>query len=351
MPTRARLGLRHAAAAAAFVALAVFGCQAIIGGDPPAFTCASADPSACPDGMTCDLGAGRCVGATDAGDEETTDLPDADASAVLRDARADQDAGPARMGTPCRVDGDCASKLCGTSAMLTPAITQSDGPLCTKPCCTSADCDTGFVCFGAGTGGNYCVPPQKLSRAAPGAKSPGASCATNGECRSGRCEGSRCLDTCCSNANCAAPTTCRLATVNAGVARESWNCALPPGPLDAGQSCTDQAQCSSNACLPSVGACRTSCCGKASCEAAGFAGSACIYGLSVATNDRFKFCGNFGGAAAGQPCQTDPQCKSQVCDTELRTCIEPCCLDSDCLANQACRPAATGNPFLRCIAR
>jgi hypothetical protein len=350
MAKRARLGLGHAAASAAFVALAVFGCQAIIGNAPPAFTCASADPSACPPGSACDLATGQCVGAADAGDEETADLPDADASAV-RDARADQDAGPAKVGTPCRVDGDCASKLCGTSAMLTPTVTQADGPLCTKPCCTSAECDTGFVCFGAGTGGNYCVPPKNLARAAPGTKTPGTSCSSNAECRSGRCEGTRCLDTCCSNANCAAPTTCRLVTVNAGVPRESWNCAVPTGTLDAGQNCGVDGQCSSNSCVPSAGgSCRLPCCGKASCEAAG-AGSACVYGLSVATNDRFKFCGNFAGAAAGQACQTDPQCKSQVCDAELRTCVEPCCVDTDCPASQVCRPAATGNPFLRCIAR
>lgn len=350
MRRRARIGLGYAVGSAVAFAAAVFGCQLIVPDDPPAFLCGSNAPGACPPNQACDLATGRCVDARDASDEESPELPDADAGPV--DARADQDAGPAKLGTPCRVDSECASKLCGTSAMLTPTVTQGDGPLCTKPCCTSNDCDPGLVCFGAGTGGNYCVPQAKLGRAVPGTKPPGVSCSSNAECRSGRCEGSRCLDTCCSNANCAAPTTCRVVAVDAGVVHDTWSCAMPPGPLDAGQACTNAEQCSSYACVPVApsGSCRTPCCGKNSCAAAGFPGQVCF---NAPTNsDYFKYCAQFGGGSAnGESCTTDVQCASKLCDSELRKCAETCCVDADCPPSQVCRPPATGTPFLRCVAR
>lgn len=344
------LRARHVTASAFVLGALVFGCQMIVSSDVPDFACASTDPSACPRGLTCDLGLGKCVVAPDTTDG--SDEADADSSVTpIADASVDREAGPSALGVACRIDSDCESGLCGTNAMLSPAITQGTGPFCTQTCCTSQDCKPGFVCFGPGTGGNYCVASAKLGLS-PRTNSAlaGASCTADGDCRSGNCENNRCLDTCCSSANCAAGTTCRIVAVNATTpAHEVWACAAPPGPKDAGATCLDNAECSSNACVPTgSGACRIPCCGRASCAAAGFANQRCTYGPS--NNDVYKLCFGSGGVkTVGSTCQTDNECASLYCDAELKQCAETCCVDADCPTKQVCRPSAIQTPFLRCV--
>lgn len=343
--------LRRFALAASGVAAFVIGCQVIVGSDVPDVRCGSTDPSACPSGLTCDVALGRCV-TTDGLDAEVPDADDGDGG--LADARPDQDAGLLPLGSPCRVDGECATTLCGTSAMLTPSITSAGGtgPICTKTCCTSADCALGFVCFGAGTGGNYCVAGAKLARATMGSKSPGASCSSSTECRSGVCEANRCLDTCCSDSACTNGTTCRIVAIDAGVTHDTWACAAPPGAKDAGIACMDNPECKSNACVPTGspnGSCRTPCCGTSSCASAGFPGQQCY---PIASNsDYFRTCFSLVGSAKsnGEACQSDTECGSKYCDAELKRCAEPCCVDANCPATQVCRPAGAGTPFLRCV--
>jgi len=358
--TRARGALFGSVLGAALVG----GCQLIVPSDVPEFKCAGTDPSACPTGMACDLAAGKCVAAA------ASIVPEGGDPDVIeegKDAAPDQDAGGlADLGATCVVNADCKSKLCGTATILTTAIVPANQkPLCTQTCCTSTDCPSGFVCFNGATGGAYCVVAAKAQRSVPGAKSPGQTCTLGTECRSGFCDKpdggrARCLDTCCKPNDCTAGTVCRIQQVAIPAPGHFvWACAMPESgaTLDAGPSpnpnCSSNSQCKTDACIGSTVSryCRPPCCSKTSCEQQGFSPSHCVYGTTG--TDFFKFC-QFA-AASGSPnattCDNDSQCASDFCDPELKKCAEICCIDSDCAANQACRPSAVNTPFLRCVAR
>jgi len=349
---------------AALAALAA-GCSLIVGSDVPEFTCASASASACPSGLTCDLTTKKCVAPTDGAIPSETGGDDAgedagDGSAV------DADAGPLDLGSACRVNDDCKSKLCGTSTILTTAITTASGPICTTPCCTSAECSPTFVCINGGTGGGYCVPAALAQRQPPasGGKGPGATCATNQECRSGLCDKpdagtARCLDTCCAESTCTGGTTCRLKIVampTTASLHEVWVCAeaRTTGVKAPGDACGDFGEsCRSDLCLPvGGGLCRPSCSSTAACRTiSGFTGTGrCVYGNNG--SEYFKYCQqNAGGAtvAKGQPCTTPGECVTGHCDAETKKCEEVCARDSDCLPSESCKPAAVNTPFLRCV--
>jgi hypothetical protein len=277
------------------------------------------------------------------------------------DAAVDADSGPSAVpiGGACRVDDECETDLCGTSTILTTAMTAGTGPVCTKTCCTSADCPSGFVCFSGGTGGNYCVEAAKWERTPPatGGKAPGVTCGGNAECRSGLCRLGRCFDTCCLAADCASGTTCRVTTTTflPPPAHDIWVCAPSPAGADAGpgQSC-QSATCLNDNCVGSgVGrVCRPSCCGKKDCETQLSNNNAhCAY--STSGTDQLKFCfltTNTSGLPNGSDCGTSTQCQSDYCDAELQKCLSICCEDSDCPTGDVCRPSGVSTPFLRCVA-
>jgi hypothetical protein len=350
-----RAVLRVGLGAAMFAALGA-GCSVIVGGDVPDFSCASTSKSACPSGLTCDVATGRCV--ADAGYVPGDDAGEEDADpADAPDARTDGDAsGPAALGSPCRVDGDCQSKLCGTSTHLTTVITQTTGPICTTPCCTSTDCAAPFVCFNGGTGGGYCVPPALAQRATPGAKQAGATCASNAECRSGLCQ-TRCLDTCCANSDCAAGSICRVKTTSllqaATPTHDVWVCAAATGTLNLGDACTNQTDCKTEMCIPSNGGvCRPPCSNTQACKNAGYANGHCLYSPSGA--DFLHYClftTNGSDIATGGSCVDHGDCQSDFCDPETKKCAEVCAKNADCPATQECRPSAVGTPYLRCVTK
>lgn len=350
-------------ASAGLLAAAGVGCSLIVSGDVPDFQCTPGSaPSACPTDMTCSasghcvLDAGGSVEPIEAGDEET---PDADM--VEAAAEADAPMGPVDNGQKCRVDGDCKSRLCASSTVLTTTITASTGPICTTPCCTSNECSAGFVCFNGGTGGGYCVPSTLAQRSVPGAKTGGVTCASGTECRSGFCAGTPkvCIDTCCVESNCGGSSTCRVATVSAPApAHDIWVCAPPdPGATKLpGDLCVDSTDCKSGDCVGvnSGRVCRPSCSGNASCKAvSGFSAGHCLYGPSG--SDYLKFCfvnGMLSGPqGAGTTCADKSDCQSDYCDVELKKCANVCARDSDCLTSETCRPSGTGTPFLRCVAK
>lgn len=345
------------------LALAIAGCSLIVSGDVPDFTCVPGSAaSVCPSGMTCSA-SGTCVSGE--GGIDPVEASDEDVAVEdVRDAGKDADAptGPFDIGAKCRVDGDCKSRLCGTSTILTPTITVSTGPICTTPCCTSVDCTAGNVCFNGGTGGSYCVPAALASRKPPaaGGKSGGSTCTVDGDCRSGFCQkldagSSRCFDTCCSASECGGGT-CRLKTVSApGPTHDIWTCALPEtGATKApGDQCTGNTECASDTCI-GFGAsqiCRPPCSNSASCKLiSGFSAGHCLYGASG--SDFFKFCfsGTTGSdSPAGTACTDDSTCQSDYCDGELKKCLNVCAKDSDCASNESCRPSAANTPYLRCV--
>lgn len=353
---------RRVLAGLGVAAAIAFGCSLIVPAEVPEFACTRTGASSCPAGMVCDPTLGQCV--TDAGAD--ADPPDGAVADAGGDADADADAGPAPIGSPCRVDGDCASNLCGTDTFLTPTITAGSGPVCTRPCCTSADCPAGAVCFGGGTGGNYCVLAAKAERTTPpkaGGKGPGATCSASTECRSGSCKLSRCLDTCCSASECAAGTTCRVSFFDVPLpVHDGWVCApAPPAATkDAGDVCKAVDDCKNDNCAGTTDAgpgveprvCHPPCCRKSDCasQMPSFPAAQCAYGTSG--TDQLKWCfalSNTTGIANNQPCGTNVQCQSSYCDDASGRCLSTCCLDSDCGNEDACRPSPKG--FLRCVPR
>lgn len=332
---------------------AAVGCQAIVSSDVPDFRCVSADPSACPPGFSCDLTTQTCV----AGLVEAGEVPDDDGG----DGADDGAASLAALGESCRVDSECQSGLCGTSTILTTTIVPAGQlPICTRTCCTSGDCPSGFVCFGAATGGNYCVPKDRAGATPPptGGSPPGASCTQDNQCRSGRCEimgslGMRCLDTCCLGGNCTSGTVCRITSfATPAPARIAWGCGQPVGDAGPGATCTSTSDCRNDNC---IGAgldrrCRPSCCNTASCASEGFTGGVCAYTFFGA--DHWKSCltaATAGTKVVGQSCMTDSECATRYCDGELKRCANVCCRDADCPGNERCAPSAVGIPFLRCV--
>lgn len=341
---------------AVVLALTAGGCSILVAGDVPDVACVDT-ASACPAGLRCDTATKRCVSVdgstpvTEGGDEDV--LTD-----DVRDGASDGDAsGPQDLGSMCRLDADCKSKLCASSTILTTVITATTGPICTSPCCTSAECPSTFVCFNGGTGGGYCVPSTLAQRTPPatGGKGAGVSCAANGECRSGLCTGApkSCLDTCCVATDCGGTSTCRLKSVaSPPPSHVVWACApSEPGATKVpGDSCTPGlTECRSDNCINNL--CRPPCSNTTSCRTvAGFTSGHCLYGSDG--SDHFRFC--FGTTTgtdlpAGQPCTTNGDCQSDYCDDEIKQCANVCGKDADCAAGEACRPSAVNTPKLRCV--
>ena len=259
------------------------------------------------------------------------------------------------IGTPCSGDKACTSGICGDTSIL-----GSIGGVCTKPCCTSQDCDAGFVCYGPGTGGDYCVKAASVSRAALGTGTGGAPCGAGSDCRSGLCTANKCVDTCCNDGNCAAGTGCGVATVNGTT---TLACFPPPGPVDANGACNRSSDCRSGVCVAYTDGfstyqrCANPCCGSAGCGAfsvgGGFQVPTTCFDDSQGSGGTVPLCdapkqGN-GNGAVGDACRSNGDCLSDRCGND-HFCTDSCCIDSDCgKAGWVCRPAQVGNGvFLRC---
>jgi hypothetical protein len=346
--------------AALALVIAGGGCSLLVAGDVPDFQCSGSSPSACPSGLTCDTTTGQCVAdagdTVEAGGDDAAD--DGGPPEAGRDADAEADAGPLDLGSQCRVDADCKSRICGTSTILTTSITQSTGPICTTPCCSSSECAPSFVCFNGGTGGGYCVPATLAQRTPPasGGKGAGVACTANTECRSGLCTGTpkSCLDTCCTLSDCGGSTTCRVKSIaTPAPVHDVWVCAAAEvGATGApGDTCVDNLSCTSDACIGATRLCRPGCSNTNSCKTvAGFGSGHCLYGSSG--SDFFKFCSASTFTArdpAGVACNDPSTCQSDYCDAELKKCANVCGRDADCASNEACRPCGTNTPFLRCV--
>lgn len=335
------------------------GCSVIVSGDVPEFSCTGTATTSCPTGYVCDQRAGRCVVSFDAS-EVVDDAGEEEPDAAIDDATTEIDATvdappspPFDLGFQCHTNVECKSGLCGTNTLLTQPIVESTGPVCTKTCCTSDECDPGFVCFGSGSGGNYCVDAKKAQRAAsnPGARGPGVACKTDSECRSGLCSKGRCIDTCCLQKDCASGTICQVGSMpGVGPAHDTWVCApqSPQATKELGDKCNNEPnECTNNNCIGGgVGYCRPSCCRAADCSTIS-PQARCSYTLGP--GDTLKYCtpGPKGNGANESACTSDGDCDSLFCDQESKKCAEVCCQDSDCPTSRVCRPSSQG--LLRCV--
>jgi hypothetical protein len=242
--------------------------------------------------------------------------------------------------------------------------------VCMEPCCKSSDCDTGdggagdYVCFATGAGGNYCVPPGWLGdRSTIGTNAGGGACGGDaGACRSGLClsGSSVCADTCCSTRSqtidCAGNAACRfLPFPGSGFdTHETAQCAAAPPGAGMGR-CMGNQECQSNLCVGFVdggfmmggmqGNCQTAC--RSSIDCTGMmrqSTQTCSYAQPILPRTEIVatcaplFGQGFGdgGAGDGSQCRFSSDCTRGSCVQGV--CITVCFADSDCPANERCRP-------------
>jgi hypothetical protein len=344
---------RKKARARAFALVAVglpafaIACQVIVPGDVPDFTCSSADPSACPSGMRCDTKQSICVALDIDGSIPETDGPN------VRDSGRDGSDPIKQIGTKCTTDKDCATgHTCGISTIVTSAILQSGSPVCTKPCGSSEDCPSGYVCYATGTGANWCVSAIAASRNVPatGGAQGGAPCVGDKECRSGQCDvtNGRCVDTCLSDSQCAQPTICRVSTVTGpgSTTHRAWVCGIEnDGGELSGSTCNNSLGCKNGLCFD---VCTPSCCRASDCTNGGVNQGACAYATGT---DKLHVCyqpSSTATAANGEPCESYTNCKSYFCDY-TKKCAAACCVDTDCDPGEKCLPSPDQTPYLRCV--
>jgi hypothetical protein len=377
--------------ASVLLAVTAAGCEIAIGNDVAAFECVQ-EAAVCPDDQICDPNSHQCVApcsvtgcgphdqcdpvsnvcvpASPADDgpsaDDTTSNEaggdadaDADATTVPDEAAPPVETGPGPdtgtcKGTTCPCNGpsSCDSGICADSAIVPAGLyTAAGGNFCTKPCCSSAECDAGTVCFAPGGSSSvtasYCVNPAWLQRSTTlGTALGGATCSAGRDCRSGLCAGTTCADTCCSTAaaasECAAGNECRFGTFQGTASFDKNYVAYcgHGGTRSNGQSCQANSDCQSELC-DGVN-CSNACRNTGECSAAG---EACAYvslqNAPTGTVVAACFSGppTPGNAAQGSSCSADADCQSIFCSPTSKECTDVCFANSDCTkAGWRCRP-------------
>ena len=372
----------RAALAALIVAmLAGGGCELVVPDTPPPFACRPG-PDTCPNGSTCVPATGHCVPVAEACsprscpagaqcDPNTLVCQPLDAAATpisdgpapyldapgetgvdVLDAVSDVDSAGSCRGFACKCSGssDCASGICGDQLTVTGDVYNAAGraSFCTKPCCTSADCDASTVCFATAAGGYYCVRPDWLGRSTTlGTKIGGQACSVGDDCRSGACAGSICADTCCSSsragAQCAAGTSCRFGGFP-GTGFDvhfAAHCAPPAGLLPNASACRSAAECQSGFCDTILLVCRDACGNAQDC---GAPRQSCGYTVSTpGSAGVVSACGQSqqGTGVQGSSCQAVGECLNGFCNPTSHQCTDVCFTDADCtVPGWRCRPEA-----------
>lgn len=246
--------------------------------------------------------------------------------------------GPPGLGEPCDESGACGP---GDRCFDPQSVGVPGMPLCSRPCCSSADCGvgTGLVCAVLGPG-KMCLPAEAWGRPDPGTLFAGEPCGADTDCRSGVCspEGGHCVDACCSDAECG---------LFAGACRErgdGWTCEPAAGPaLRYLEPCESADDCASGLCLDwpdGARRCAAPCCSSEECgelEVGGAVlpilcvplqrGAAIVHACALVTKGDASL-------AVGEPCDDPAQCRGGRCildeDSGQKICSDVCCTDASC---------------------
>jgi hypothetical protein len=382
-----------AACGCVLVLAASGGCEVAVGDTVPGFYCYSNTQGACPDdeacntqhqcvpkctmascrsGMVCsNIGptAGLCIDSSvvppdDGSAPDVTEAASNETSVADSNVPPDTSVGPdtfvpppdssdsACTGSLCSCAGDsyCASGVCAGVLDVGAGLYAAAGKVdfCTTPCCTSAECEPGLVCYAtssSASAGNYCVPPQWLMRSTTlGSGTGGQTCTASSECRSGLCDttSGTCADTCCSTkqsgTECATGMTCGFGNFP-GVATFDTN--FTPlcgsfGTTPNGGNCNSSSQCESGLCTSGgfSPTCQDPCRSSSDCAGQNFSCSidhlqgSGVYGLCFPYQ---------GGNADGAMCQSNADCQSNFCNGAM-ICSNICFANTDCPAGLHCRP-------------
>jgi hypothetical protein len=395
-----RFASRVAAATCAAIFFALFvcggGCELVVGDSVPDYNCLPSADNACPIGFSCDSNTRKCVATegtchptcpgsmrcdpatlrckafvdaavvdarrpdsspahpdanTDARGDAPGDAPEDAVGESLADGQPESTMACRGLACDCAGASFCDSGVCGTeSEVTTPVFSANNSSnFCTQPCCRSEDCSPSTVCFAAGTGGNYCVPPAWLGRSTIlGTGIGGAKCTGSSGCRSGVCSSGACADTCCSSADksgqCATGTICRYSTFpgnGTDTHYTAWCSPQGAGTIAGGSNCPIDGACVSNRCTATI--CEAACRNSADCGN----GLACSYTPGPLNSKDFAAGCVYanGQRAEGGACTNNNDCVTDFCDLNPSTpsmgrCSDVCFADSDCtVPGWRCRPA------------
>jgi hypothetical protein len=334
---------------AVLILLAGGGCEAIVGDSLGGEIACVEAPGACPSGQACVGGVCKaaCTGpkceSPEGGTDATIDRT-APQDGPADTSHHEAEAGLLPLGAACPSSAACASGLCGTTALLINVATPEMASVCTKSCCTSADCDDpdspGLVCHPS-VGGDYCVEPGWVKLVEAGAAPAGSDCTEASDCRSSVCTKSKCQDTCCTSADCDGGGTVCQASFLEG--ETTFNCGPSGGTVAAGGNCNSKA-CADNACLQGIpNYCVGPCCNDTQCGTAGANGATiCNWNLLKEESDggnlALRGCSvalHPGGAEMGGACTAAKGCKTGLCYSDT-VCTSPCCADTDCPKGWTC---------------
>jgi hypothetical protein len=234
------------------------------------------------------------------------------------------------IGQDCDANTACLSGLCVSSQDLH-GVAIAGTSVCSLPCCTSADCNTG------GAAGNVCYPTEA-----------GGLCVTAGA--AGTC-GGNCGTACCMHSDCPG-AECALSTTSFGGSVPSCQ---PGGGGNNGDFCSQDSDCNDGVCADD-GLGDTSCVSASTCcsdtDCTGSSGACQWVTVSDADGSSmpvFRSCYNMGtgNKASGEACTTGTDCVDGLClqlpGQTASLCTQACCNDLNCssaVARWICEPAS-----------
>ncbi len=260
------------------------------------------------------------------------------------------------LGERCTVDEECDSGVCYLPSLLEGHGLPLEGAagICSRACCSDADCPNGTVCWAPGNGVRGCIPRTMLQ----GLGASGASCDGHDACISLAClpDTNECLAPCVHpEGDCPPGTSCSVVRVQRP---DTLRTTCYPGARSSDEAipCGMAEDCPRYSCNvfgdPSPSG-RFSCPSFCRPVASGDGSFVTICQRDDAFIGAWIGRCVLGGrcpplAGDASPCESNLDCRDQLC--EARKCIGRCCRNSDCDSGRICRPRpGPVSPFeMRC---